>query len=175
MSGSSSRRKEGEFDIIAADRHPTCRRKTLGSTTSLSPPITNASCALGNPHMSRAQIVETRNENMESVVEVEIHVGFRRRFSISPSLLTTLTGAASGSTVVSQPLSSPFLACNWSKDRSGHRRPDTVPHATAGGIVLPRVCCLHNSPAKQHGTAHPATPDDGVHSTGATGARVTQS
>ena len=54
--------------------------------------------------MSRAQSVETRNENMESVAEVEIHVGFRRRFSISPSLLTTLTGAASGSTVVSQPL-----------------------------------------------------------------------
>ena len=39
--------------------------------------------------MSRAQIVETRNENMESVVEVEIHVGFRRRFSMSPSPLTT--------------------------------------------------------------------------------------
>lgn len=52
--------------------------------------------------MSRAQSVETRNENMESVVEVEIHVGLRRRFSISPSLLTTLTGAASGPTVVSQ-------------------------------------------------------------------------
>jgi hypothetical protein len=52
--------------------------------------------------MSRAQSVETRNENMESVVEVEIHVGLCRRFSISPSLLTTLTGAAPGSTVVSQ-------------------------------------------------------------------------
>ena len=39
--------------------------------------------------MSRAQSVEIRNENMESVVEVEIHVGFRRRFSISPSPFTT--------------------------------------------------------------------------------------
>lgn len=39
--------------------------------------------------MSRAQSVEIRNENMESVVEVEVHVGFRRRFSISPSPFTT--------------------------------------------------------------------------------------
>lgn len=39
--------------------------------------------------MSRAQSVGIRNENMESVVEVEIHVGFRRRFSISPSLFKT--------------------------------------------------------------------------------------
>ena len=39
--------------------------------------------------MSRAQSVEIRNENMESVVEVEIHVGFCRRFSISPSRLKT--------------------------------------------------------------------------------------
>lgn len=30
--------------------------------------------------------------------------------------------------------------------------------------MLPRVCGIHNSPAKQHGTAHPVTPDDGLHS-----------
>ena len=40
--------------------------------------------------MSRAQSVEIRDENTEYVVEVEIHVGFSRRCSISPSPLTTL-------------------------------------------------------------------------------------
>lgn len=171
-----------EADIIAGDRHPTYGGKTLVSTTSLSPPMTNASCVSWRLETLKCRVREAwrfgtktwspwwRWRSMWNSADVppsrQVRSrprGLYRRRGIRVNCgLSTCTIA--------------FARCHWRKDRPGSREPVTVPCVTAaaGGIVLPRVCGIHNSPAKQHGTAHPVTPDDGLQSTGATGARATQ-
>lgn len=170
-----------EADIIAADRHPVYRRIALRSTTSLSPPTANISCVSWKPsHVACAERGDSERKHGVcggggdpcGISQTFLHLAksvhdqgelYRRGIRVNCGLSTCMIT---------------FSRSHWSKDRSGHRRPVTVPGATAGGIVLrrlPRVCGLHNSPAKQHGTAHPVTPDDGLHSTGATGPHAIQS